>query len=231
VERRCKELLSSSGGIPGREPAALRALASVRAMEGRFDEARELAEQARAVLEEFGFRLRSSWVSETLGAIEMLAGDPVAAEKALRAGFDAAVELGEQGFQATVAALLAHALVEQSRLEEANRFTTLSEASAAQDDVASQVLWRSARARFLAGSGAPSEAESLAREAVALVERTDDVNMHADTLVDLAVVLAAGGRAEEAAEVLDRSIDLYKVKGNVVAAGAARLRLEELHAP
>jgi class 3 adenylate cyclase/tetratricopeptide (TPR) repeat protein len=228
VERRCEELLSSPGGIPDREPAALRALASVRAMEGRFDEARHLAEQARTMLEEFGFRLRASWVSETLGAIEMLAGDPVAAERVLREGFDVAVEVGEQGFQATVAALLAHALVEQGRLEEANAFTTLSEASAAQDDVASQVLWRSARSRVLAGGRAVSEAESLAREAVALVERTDDVNMHADTLVDLAVVLVAAGGTEEAAKVLDRGIGLYAGKGNIVAAEAAGLRLQEL---
>jgi predicted ATPase/class 3 adenylate cyclase len=230
VERRCQELLSSSGGIPGGEPAALRALATVRAMEGRFDEARKLAEQAKAILEEFGFRLRASWVSETSGAIEMLAGDPVAAERALRAGFDAAVEVGEQGFQATVAALLAHALVEQGRLEEADRFTTLSEASAAVDDVASQVLWRSARARVLADSGAAPEGESLAREAVGLVEQTDDVNMHADTLVDLAIVLVAGGGEDAAADVLDQAIGLYVGKGNVVAAETARRRRRELQA-
>ena len=198
-------------------------------MEGRFDEARQLAEQARTILEEFGFRLRASWVSETSGAIEMLAGDPVAAETALRAGFDAAVEVGEQGFQATAAALIAHALVEQGRLEESDWFTTLSEASAASDDVASQVLWRSARARVLAASSTSSEAVPLAREAVALVERTDDVNMHADTLVDLAVVLDAAGEAEEAADVLDHAIGLYMVKGNVVAAEAARRRRGKIH--
>jgi class 3 adenylate cyclase/tetratricopeptide (TPR) repeat protein len=226
VERRCQELLS--GGIPGGEPAALRALAVVRAMEGRFDEARKLAEQAKAILEEFGFRLRASWVSETSGAIEMLAGDPVAAERALRAGFDAAVEVGEQGFQATVAALLAHALVEQGRLAEAEEYTTLSEASAAEDDLASQVLWRSARARVRAASGAAPEGAALVREAVALVEQTDDVNMHADTLVDLAGVLVAGRRQDEAADVLDRAIGLYVGKGNVVAAEAARRRRREL---
>jgi tetratricopeptide (TPR) repeat protein len=229
VERRCEELLSSAGGIGGREAPALRALASVRAMEGRFDEARKLAERAREIFQEFGLRLRASFVWETSGEIEMLAGDPVAAERALHAGFDAAVEVGEQGFQATVAALLAHSLVEQGRLEHADRFTTLSEASAAEDDVASQVLWRSARARVLAASGLASEAESLAREAIALVEITDDVNMHADTRMDLAVVLIAAGRPKEASEVLDRAIALYMGKGNVVGAAGARRRREALH--
>jgi predicted ATPase/class 3 adenylate cyclase len=224
VERRCRQLLSSPAGMGDREAAALRALATVRAMEGRFDEARELAGRARAVLGEFGFRLRASWVSETAGQIEMLAGDPAAAERALRAGFDAAVELGEQGFKVTVAALLAHALVEQGRFDEAGRFATLSERSAAADDVASQVLWRSARARILAASGAASEAESSARQAVALVEQTDDVNMHADTLVALADVLVAAGGLKEASEALDESMRLYETKGNVMAADNARRR-------
>jgi len=224
VERRCNELLSSSAGIGGREGPALRALASVRAMVGRFDEARDLAHRARAILEEFGFRLRASWVSETVAAIEILAGDPPAAERALREGFDSAVEVGEQGFQATAAAMLAHVLVEQGNLDEAKRFISLSQSAAAEDDVASQVLWRSARARVLAESGSASEAERLAREAVSLVERTDDINMHADTLVDLALVLAAGGGAGEAVNVLNRAIDLYTAKGNSVAAESARQR-------
>jgi predicted ATPase/class 3 adenylate cyclase len=228
VERRCQELLSSEEGIAGREAPALRALASVRAMEGRFEEARELAARARAILEEFGFRMRASWVWETCGEIEMLAGDPVEAEDALRKGLDEAVAMGEQGFQSTVSAILAHALVEQGRLEEADRFTRASEATAAEDDMASQVLWRSARARVLAESDAPSDGEVLARAAIALVEQTDDVNMHGDTLVDLAIVLVAGGRSEEAVEKLDAAIELYTGKGNAVAAAAARRRLDAI---
>jgi predicted ATPase/class 3 adenylate cyclase len=231
VERRCEELLSSPGGVGGREAPALRALATVRAMEGRFDEARDLAEQARRLLEEFGFRLRASWVSETSGAIEMLAGDSAAAERALRAGFDAAVAFGEQGFQVTVAALLAHALVDQGRIDEADRFTALSRSAAAEDDVASQVLWRSAQARILVVRGALDEAEALARRAIELVEQTDDVNMHADTLAVLADVLVAQRRPEEASPALDRAVELYEAKGNVAAAEASRRRGEAIAVP
>jgi predicted ATPase/class 3 adenylate cyclase len=230
VERRCRELLAFPGGVGDREAPALRALAMVRAMEGRFDEARELAGRARAVLEEFGFRLRAAWVSETLGSIEMLAGDPVAAEGAFRSGFEAMVEMGEQGFQATAAAELAHALVEQGRLDEASRFASLSEASAADDDVASQVLWRSARAKILAATRAASGAESFAREAIAIVQETDDLNAHADTLADLAVVLVSSGRSEEASDVLDQATRLYESKGNLVGAEAARRRRADLRA-
>jgi tetratricopeptide (TPR) repeat protein len=228
VERRCQELLASEEGVAGREAPALRALASVRAMEGRFEEARDLAGRARAILEEFGFRMRASWVWETSGEIEMLAGDSAAAEDALRKGLDSAVAMGEQGFQSTVAAMLGHALVEQGRLEEADELTRASEATAADDDMASQVLWRSARARVAAESDAPSDGEVLAREAIALVEQTDDVNMHGNTLVDLALVLVAAGRFEEAVWRLDEAIALFTGKGNIVAAETARRRVETI---
>ena len=93
----------------------MRALAWVRAMQERFDEARELVGRARAIFEDLGLRLRSMFVSETAGAIEMLAGDPAAAEREFRAGFDAAIEMEGKG-QSTIAAELAHALVEQGKL-------------------------------------------------------------------------------------------------------------------
>ena len=225
LERRCEELLAAARGRGGHEAPALRALAVVRAMGGRFDEARDLARRARSILEDLGLRLRAGWVSETLGSIEMLAGDAVAAERELRAGFDVMAELGEHGYQATAAAMLAHALVRQGRFEEAERLAALSASAAAEDDLASQVLWRSATARVLAASGSMDEAEALAREASALVEATDDVNMHADTLVDLAEVLRTEGEHDGARAALDRAIELYEAKGNVVGAEAARRML------
>jgi Tetratricopeptide repeat len=120
--------------------------------------------------------------------------------------------------------------VEQGRLDEASRFASLSEASAADDDVASQVLWRNARAKVLAATGAGSDAETFAREALAIVQETDDLNGHADTLADLAVVLVASGRLEEASDVLDEATRLYEGKGNLVGAEVARRRRVELRA-
>jgi class 3 adenylate cyclase/tetratricopeptide (TPR) repeat protein len=230
VERRCRELLASVDGSGGREAPAFRALAVVRAMQERFDEARGLAERARTTLEEYGFRLRASWVSETAGAIEMLAGDPRAAERELRRGFDATAEMGEQGFHATVAASLARALVAQGKLDEADRFASISQTAAADDDLASQVQWRSARARILAASGAAAAGEALAREALELVARTDDINMHADMLVDAAMVLVDVDRQKEVGDMLDEAIELFTRKGNDAAAAATRRRRAELSA-
>jgi class 3 adenylate cyclase/tetratricopeptide (TPR) repeat protein len=226
--RRCEDVLAQSGGMGFVEARALRALASIRAMEGRFDEARELATRARTILEELGTRLRAAFISDTLGFIETMAGDHAAAERELRAGYDTVIELGERGFQATIAAELAHALVAQGRLEDAEVLAKLSEDIGAVDDMATQVMWRSARARIQAARGLAEEAEELVREAVALADETDDLNMRAETFVALAEVLAAAGREPDAAEALTSARGLYERKANVAGAAEVGRRLAAL---
>ncbi len=228
VARRCQEVLASSRAGGAIEARVLRALASVRAMEGRFDEARTLARRSRQMLEDLGLRLRAAFVSETLGSIETLAGDHAAAERELRAGFEVVTELGELGFLSTVAALLARCLVEQGRLEEAERFAAVSGEAAAPDDLATQVSLGSSRARILAARGLLADAERAAQEAVELAEATDDLNSRADTLLDQAEVLRLAGSTDRAAASAERALELYEQKGNVVGAGLARRRLVEL---
>jgi class 3 adenylate cyclase/tetratricopeptide (TPR) repeat protein len=227
IERRCDELFARSGGT-GYEAPALRALAIVRAMQGRFDEARELVRRASATFEDLGLRLRAAFVSESAGAIEMMAGDPAAAEREYRAGFDAAVEMGEHGFQSTIAAALANALVAQGRFDEAEEMVATSEVMGAEDDVSTQVLAHAASARVMAARGAGPEAERVAREAVALADGTDDLNMRGDTLANLAEVLLAAGDGAGARAVLSSALELYEAKGNVAAASSTRARLVEL---
>jgi class 3 adenylate cyclase/tetratricopeptide (TPR) repeat protein len=229
MERRCGEVLERLGGT-GYEAPALRALSFARAMQGRFAEARELVGRARAIFEEGGLRLRATFLTETAGEIEMLARDPVAAEREFRAGFDAAVEMGEHGFQSTVAASLALALVEQGRLDEAEDMVRVSRSAGAEDDVSTRVMGSSARARVLAGRGAYEEAEALAREAVALAEGTDDLNMRGDTLVELGEVLRACGDRAGAASAFGAALVQYVAKGNEVAERLTRRRLADLDA-
>ncbi len=226
IERRCDELLERSAGT-GYEAPALRALAWVRAMQGRFDEARKLVQRSRAIFEDFGLRLRSSFVSETAGEIEMLAGDAVAAEREFRTGLEAAVDMGEQSFESTMAAALAHALIEQGRLDDAEEMVSASELAGAEDDVTTQVLGRSAKARIHAGRGRYLEAEQLARDAVALSETTDDLNMRGDTLVDLAAILLAAADLDGAMEAFDAALTLYESKGNEVSAASTRRRMSK----
>ncbi len=231
--RRCEEVLAGNG-VGTLEARALRALASVRAMEGEFDEARSLGARARSTLEELGLRLRATFMAETLGSIETLAGDFVDAERELPSrATTPTVELGERGFQATIAAELAHALVAQ---EQARRRRGPDEAERGPGAQrrrrhAGAVAERAGRASFAAREAGSSEAESLVREAAALAEETDDLNMRADTFVDLGEVLRAAGREGGRRDGFGRALELYGAKGNVVGADDARRRLASLDAP
>jgi class 3 adenylate cyclase/tetratricopeptide (TPR) repeat protein len=220
AERRALDVLDRLAGTASEGPA-LRALASVRAMQGRFDEARATGARARTIMEELGLRLRANWTRETTGYIELLAGDPVAAEREFRTGRDAAAQFGDHGFEGTAAALLAHALLEQGRAAEGEEAARQAEAIAADDDQSTQVLWRSARARAIARRD-PKAAAELAREAVELAMATDDVDMQADALADFGEVLGALGDRDGARQAFDDAFARVERKGN--AASRERIR-------
>ena len=76
--------------------------------------------------------------------------------------------------------------------------------------------------------GEGDDALRLAGEAVALMEPTDALNEHADTLVDLAEVLRLLGRAADGVEPLRRALALYEQKENVVSASRVRERIAVL---
>src|SRR5207247_1755156 len=96
------------------------------------------------------------------------------------------------------------------------------------DDLSAQFLSRGVRAKVLARRGEAEPAEKVAREAVAIVERTDSVSSHAKVLIDLAEVLCLAGRGSDAAAATDAALALYEQKGNVVGAALARRRLRDL---
>jgi predicted ATPase/DNA-binding SARP family transcriptional activator len=224
---RCEEIVDARPD-PRTTASALRALAALRAMEGSFDEARRLFEREEAILEDFGQALWSSSAWEARGIVEMLAGDAPAAEQAFRSGYEICERLGEMSALSTLAAMLAQAVYEQGRYEEALTLGEISEQAAAAEDLSSQVQWRGPSAKALARKGRKRKAEALAREAVALANETDFLNFHAGALVDLAEVLRLGGRQTEAAAAMAEAVRLYEEKGNTVFAARARTLLRSL---
>jgi hypothetical protein len=82
----------------------------------------------------------------------------------------------------------------------------------------SQALWRSIRAPIIARAGNPFEAEALARSAVELSQKSDAPQMQADTLSELATVLALVGRLDEARQTNSMAIAIYRTKGDVASA-------------
>ena len=78
------------------------------------------------------------------------AGDYNAAERELRWGYETLEQMGEKSLRATIAAFLADVVYKQERDDEAERLTEVSEELAAADDLVTQILWRSVRAKILA---------------------------------------------------------------------------------
>jgi class 3 adenylate cyclase/tetratricopeptide (TPR) repeat protein len=202
--------------------------AVLHAMQGRIDQARALHAQADDIIDDLG----NPWLSANTGfsrwALELLAGAPERAEAASRASLDLFTQMGVTNNGSTAAAHLAVALVRQDRHEEAIRYADLAAAWAAPDDIASQVLQLVARAHVLASRGELERAQTTARGAVRLSERSDDISQRGDTLTDLAVVLDRAGRPREAAAATRDAIALYERKGNIVSAARAHTILERL---
>jgi tetratricopeptide (TPR) repeat protein len=226
--RRCEAICAEVSGNLTAMAYVLQPLAGLHAMDGRFDRARELLATSHAAFEELGLTLSSAVSHTAAGTVELLAGDPVAAERSLRTGYSALEELGERNLLSTTVALLAQALLAQQHDQEAERFADLSEELAATDDLITQVLWRGARSRSLARRGLIDEAERLAREAVALAQRSDFVNDRGDALVELALVQRQAGHLDDARAALAEGLRLYELKGNVVAAERAKAELAAL---
>ena len=195
------------------------------AMRGRFGAARENAERSGAILEELGRRVSGAGACYYAATTELLAGDPAAAEAIARRALETLESLGETVNSAALAALLAEALRRQGRTDEAARMTEASERTAWPDDLFAQVGWRATRAEVLARGGEPERGEALAREALALLDGGDGLDLQGRALESLAETLAAQERSDEAAAALREAVELYERKGNAVSAERARERL------
>jgi class 3 adenylate cyclase/tetratricopeptide (TPR) repeat protein len=201
------------------EISLLRTQGQLEAMQARLDAGRNLLAQAATLAEELGLEfMLVGGVAHQVGYVELLAGDALAAEHALRPACEALERMGDWGHLATLAPKLADALfIQGANDEEALRLTELAERSATPGVADEDIGWRRVRAKLLARQGDHQEAERLAREATERAALTDLLDDRAHALADLAEVLRLGGRSEESAAVLEEAIDLHEQKGNVVA--------------
>jgi len=229
--RLCATLLEEIRGTRSMlEAQALLSSGVLYAMRGEFDQARAFVNEALSINLELGNHVTWAAQSAEAARVELLAGDPAAAERTARAAYDALARYGEKGYLSGVATRLARAIYAQGRYDEAEHFTRASEAAAAGDDVASQSEWRAVQALICARTGQLDAAQELAREAVELLEPTDYLAHHADALVGLAEILHRSEQTDSAKAAARKALQLYEQKGNAVSAGQVRALLELLKA-
>jgi class 3 adenylate cyclase/tetratricopeptide (TPR) repeat protein len=220
---RCQEVLERAQGDKKAMSSALFVQAELEAALGRFDEARVLIGRARALLEEIALTV---WIAGPLaqfaGWVELWAGDPAAAERELRSGYETLGVIGEMAWLPTVGGILAEVVYVQGRYDEAERLAESSMESAGTDDVYSQALLRSVRAKVLARRGRDEEAEVMARGSSALADETDFLHLRWYALVSLAEVLSLAGRGDEAKSVVEQAALVAQEKGRPEAERWAR---------
>jgi class 3 adenylate cyclase/tetratricopeptide (TPR) repeat protein len=203
------------------EPLDFLKRAYLLAMLGRFDEARSLTDRAVEHLRELGTDRFEVWFAD----IAALAGDYEAAVRYEQKAVDGFEEHGHLTFQASYGAKLGRWLCALGRYDEAEPLARLGRELESQE---ADWFWRQVQARVHAHREEHAEAERLAREAIAIAERTDELSYQGDAFCDLGEVLAAAGRAEEAAQALEQALERYRRKKNLAMVAQVEPKLEAL---
>jgi class 3 adenylate cyclase/tetratricopeptide (TPR) repeat protein len=222
---RLQEIERRSGGDHRTRGLTLCGTAQLEAMRGDFTRARELYTQARATLSEVGGSVLAASIALESSAVELLAGDPAAAERELVRDGELLDAMGERYLLSTMDAVRAQALLAQGRAQDAEAACAKAEEASAEDDVETVALVRSVRAELHLLAGRLDEAAAAAESAAALLRGAEAPNIVADAAVVCARVAAARGDRDTADRELARAMELYRKKGNEVSEQrAAELR-------
>jgi tetratricopeptide (TPR) repeat protein len=208
------------------------ALAMLRAMEGRTDEAWRLLEDGWETAREAGYIIDTWGGAQRFAHIEKRAGrDEMSdrCESVLRAAVDQLQRLDDRAFLSTVALNLADLLERQGRDDEARELCVLARERTLVGDVTNFVMAAAIEARLAAKSGQLEQAEALARHAVELGESTDLVDVRGMySQAALAEVLALRGKQDEAVTAAAKALAVHRAKEDVAYAAVLRDRFLEL---
>jgi class 3 adenylate cyclase/tetratricopeptide (TPR) repeat protein len=201
-------------------PATLTLRAGLLAMLDRIEEAWAAALPANERARELGIDEQ-----EDLAEIAALAGDDKAAAAYLRAACDRMEASGRRGHLASYAPRLGRLLCALGRHDEAEPLAQKGRELTDPDDVAAQASWRQTQALVYAARAQHAEAERLAREAVSWAKRSDSPVFQGDALNDLAQVLEAAGRRDEAIAAWQEALKRYDAKQIIPLARRVREQL------
>lgn len=211
--KRCEGLLADAGDDIRASALIQQFVARLLALDGHFDEARQRCIEARSSLVELGWNFDAALVAIHLGPIEVLAGDDRAAEATLRAAYDGLRDMGEQNYLSTTAALLAEVARRQGRLEEAEKLAAEAAGITAPDDVFTQFSWRCTRMKVLSARNEHDDAIAIGYEVLELTRSTDSTLWQGESLADVAAVMSAAGRGDEAVRLAADALACFRAKG------------------
>src|SRR5204862_8018586 len=200
---RAVELAEHGGSLVARASAAsskasrLSARGDYEAAAGWYTKALELYREAASVSE-------IAWTSRHLGIVAWRTGETEKAEKLLRESIRLLAPMQERGTLCESQRYLAQLLLEQGRVDEAEKFALAARETVSPEDTVSRATTRVALAQIRAAQGRDAEAETLFTEALEIVSEGEHCRILLDVVPPLSDFLRAHARASEAADLVAR---------------------------
>jgi DNA-binding SARP family transcriptional activator len=205
------------------EVITLSQVGRLKAMQGAFDEGRDLVSSAIALMNDLnpgGIFFSSPW----LQTVELMAGDRAALERILRRGLADAERLGVWRWSAYFALDLSRILLADGAIDEAEALVALADRVSPPWMTRIAAWTQSCRAAVFAYRGDLLAAASLSAAAVSSMDGSDFVMPLADCLAGHAVILEQVGRVPEAASFWERAATVWDRKGVPLLASRLRAR-------
>ena len=224
--RPASEALAKLDSLIGDQPhpADLQLRAVLLAMLGQVEEAWAVGIPAVEQARELGIDAGPTFLAE----IALIAGDLPAAAEYLRAACAEMEERGTTAVLSTYSPLLGRVLCALGDPDEAEQLAQKGRELGDPEDVWTQALWRQAQALVHSSRGQHEEAVRLAEEALAWWSRSDALQRTGDGYGDLAQVLEAAGRRDDAIVAWREALDCYERKQVLPLAARVREHLAEL---
>jgi class 3 adenylate cyclase len=210
---------------------ARQGIAGAAAAQGRFDEARDLYREHRASLQERGRSLQLIASGQHPAFAEILARDYEQAEAYARESWDGLGRLGEHGYRSTTGAILAEALAELGRLDDARAILEETAGITAEDDwlTISHSNW--ARALIELRAGDHDRAVEHARAATLVADTREYFNLRTHYWIGLCRVLVETGRDAEARDAIVEAQRLVDIKQSPLDQARIRALNDRLAVP
>ena len=196
------------------------------AAQGRLGEGRAEVREGRALMDDLGDVISWAGLSGMESEMELGAGNPANAYRALAEGADVLAARSETGYLATILSMQSLAALELGRHEEALSLTERAIEIAVQDDIDPYARDSVVRGRVAAHRGDYETADELLDEAARLIALTDFASLELNLALARAEVAQLAGRTGAEQAALAEAITIAEAKGHTVAVERIRGRLE-----
>ncbi|MGN6378270.1 MAG: AAA family ATPase [Gaiellales bacterium] len=192
------------------------------AMLDRFEEAHRDIDEWLRTAEALGDRYSLNSRAFTTATIAEMEGDMDTALAELAWSIERLEAEGQRGLVSTLRGLEAIFRARVGRWDEAAESARLGRERSHPDDLDSEAVWRWAEALVTAHRGDAAGGLALLREAIAIIDRTDEVMFQANIRMALADMLEGQGDADAARAAAQEALELYRAKESAPSVARAQ---------